>query len=535
MGGCKRILFLFFLFPEILLGQANRYVVFFKDKTNTPYSVSQPSQFLSFKSLERRAKQEIEITEDDLPVDPLYVTQVKNTGARTYFTSRWMNCVLVEIGADSVGMVQSLPFVSHIELVAPNIKLSGGRVRKLKNSGSTAATSSTMMQLQQLGIDEMQSQGFHGENISIAVFDGGFPGVDSAAPFQHLFQTGHVKLTLDFVGNTGNVYQYDEHGTEVLSVIGGSIPGSFSGGAFAANFYLFVTEDVSNEYRIEEYNWLFAAEKSDSAGVDIISTSVGYNEFDNPSMNYSPADLDGKTAVVTQAAVQAMLKGMVVVCSAGNEGNQFWHYITAPADAKGILSCGAVTIEGVRVPFSSVGPTADGRIKPDVVALGSGNAVILPNGSIGSRSGTSFACPLVASLAAGVWQAYPQLTADEVYQAIVKSADQAHTPDNLRGYGLPNFVGVKNYLARSEISDAITIYPNPVFNSLLHVILKEPTDEPLMVTIYDRLGRILSETTINATWQNNPFQINVEGMISGMYLLKVKSPSVVRTFRWIKV
>ena len=537
MGGCKKILVLFFLFPEILLGQANRYIVFFKDKTNTPYSIGQPSQFLSVQSLNRRTKQQIDITPDDLPVDPVYVAQVKNTGARTYFTSRWMNCVLVEIGADSVSTVQSLPFVSSIELVAPGIKLLGGRVGKLKNTGSPAAMSSTMMQLQQLGMDEMQSQGFHGENISIAVFDGGFPGVDSAAPFQHLFQDGRVKLTFDFVGNTGYVYQYDEHGTEVLSVIGGRIPGSFSGGAFAANFYLFVTEDVSSEYRIEEYNWLFAAEKADSAGVDIISTSVGYNEFDDPSMNYSPADLDGKTAVVTRAAVQAMLKGMVVVCSAGNEGNQSWRYITAPADAKGILSCGAVTIEGVRVPFSSTGPTADGRIKPDVVALGSGNAVILPDGSISSRSGTSFASPLVASLAAGVWQAnqHLNLTADEVYQAIVQSADQAHNPDNLRGYGLPNFVGVKNYLARSEMNDAITIYPNPVFNSALQVIMKEPTDETLTVTIYDRLGRILSETTIDATWQNNPFQINVEGMISGMYLLKVKSPSLVKTFRWIKV
>ena len=439
------------------------------------------------------------------------------------------------MGADSVSIVQSLPFVSNVELVAPGKKLLGGRVRKLKNESSTATTSATMAQLQQLGIDEMQSQGFHGENISIAVFDGGFQGVDSTTPFQHLFQNGQVKLTLDFVGNTGNVYQYDEHGTEVLSVIGASIPDFFIGGAFAANFYLFVTEDVSSEYRIEEYNWLFAAEKADSAGVDIISTSLGYNEFDNPSMNYSPTDLDGKTAVVTRAAVQAMLKGMVVVCSAGNEGNQSWHYITAPADAKGILSCGAVNSEGVRVPFSSVGPTADGRIKPDVVALGSGNAVILPAGSIGSRSGTSFASPLIASLAAGVWQAYPQLTAEEVYEAIVKSADQAHTPDNLKGYGLPNFVGVKNYLEASEMNDAIMIYPNPVSNSALHVILKEPTDEPLTVTIYDRMGRTLSESTIDATWQNNPFQINVDGMTSGMYLIKVKSPSLVKTFRWIKV
>ena len=535
MGGCKKIFFFFILFPNLAFGQANRYVVFFKDKTNTPYSISEPSHFLSLKAIDRRAKQKIEITEDDLPVDPSYVAQVKSTGARTFFTSRWMNYVLAEVGADSIAMLQSLPFVSSVELVAPGKKLFGGRIRKLEIRNSTTPAEATMVQLQQLGIDEMHRQGFHGENISIAVFDAGFKGVDSTTPFHHLFQNGQVKLTLDLVGNTGNVYQYDEHGTEVLSVIGANIPGFFTGGAFASDFYLFVTEDVSSEYRIEEYNWLLAAEKADSCGVDIISTSLGYAEFDDPSMNYFPADLDGKTAVVTRAAVQAMLKGMVVVCSAGNEGNQSWHYITAPADAKGILSCGAVDGDGVRVPFSSVGPTADGRIKPDVVALGSGNAVILPSGSIGSRSGTSFASPLIASLAAGVWQAYPKLTADEVYDAIIKSADQAHTPDNLKGYGLPNFAGVRNYLARSEMNDAITIYPNPVSDAALHVLFKEPTDETLSVTIYDRLGRALSESTIDATWQNNPFQINVDGMTSGMYLIKVQGPSLVKTFRWIKL
>ena len=535
MGGYKKLFFLLIFFPHLLHGQANRYVVFFKDKTNSPYSISQPSDFLSSKSIDRRTKQNIDVGQDDLPVNQVYVAQVKNTGARTFFTSRWMNCVLVEMGADSIDRVQSLPFVSRVELAAPGKKLLGGRIGKLKDRNSTATPSATLVQLQQIGLDEMQSQGFHGETISIAVLDGGFTGADSATPFRHLFQNSQVKMTFDFVGNSGNVFQYDEHGTEVLSVIGATIPDSFTGGAFAAGFYLFVTEDVSSEYRIEEYNWLWAAEKADSAGVDIISTSLGYNEFDDPSMSYSPADLDGKTAIVTRAATQAMMKGMVVVCSAGNEGNQSWHYITAPADAMGILSCGAVSSDGVRVPFSSVGPAADGRIKPDVVALGYGNAVILPTGTVGSRSGTSFASPLIASLAAGIWQAYPKLTAVEVYEAIINSADQARTPDNLKGYGLPDFMGIKNYLARAEMNEAVMIYPNPVFDAALHVLFKEPTNESVTVTIYDRLGRTLSESTIDATWRNNPFQINVGGMTSGLYLIKVKSPSLVKTFRWIKV
>ncbi len=535
MGGSRIVINLILIFfPVCLFGQANRYIVFFKDKSNSPYSIDQPEAFLSAKSISRRQKQNIKTIALDLPVNPAYVNQVKSTGARTFFTSRWMNCVLVEMGADSIGRLQSLSVVSSVELVAPGAKLLGGRIKKSLTNKGTAGSYASMAQLQQLGIDEMQSQGFHGENIFIAVLDGGFVGVNSAAPFQHLFQDGQVKGTFDFVGNTGNVYQYHWHGTEVLSIIAADIPGAFTGGAAAASFYLFVTEDVSSEYRIEEYNWLFAAEKADSAGVDIISTSLGYNTFYDSSMDYSYANLDGKTAIITRAANEAILRGMIVVCSAGNEGDKSWHYITTPSDAIGILSVGAVDINGFRAPFSSVGPSADNRIKPEVVALGSGNTVIDPGGFVTSNNGTSFSSPLIASLAAGVWQAYPQLSAQKIRDAIIQSGNQAGTPDNLKGYGLPNFTAIKNIVETKDIDVDITVNPNPASETIVTVTFKKPTNELFTVIIFDCMGQNLSQSTLMVSWQDNPFQLSLYGIAPGMYYIQFKSQTVSRTIKLIK-
>lgn len=535
MAGFRLIFFVLVILPGGLFAQANRYVVHFKDKVNTPYSVSQPGQFLSARSLDRRSRQQIAVTEDDLPVDPDYVHQVRSTGARTFFTSRWMNSVLVEIGADSIGLLQSLPFVSSVELAAPGQKLMGGRIKKFRKLNVAAGSSSTAVQLKQLGIDQMQSEGYHGENIMLAVLDAGFPGVNTIQPFHRLFLNNQITYTFDFVANSGNVYQYDKHGTEVLSVIAGDIPGSFSGGAPAASFCLFVTEDVSTEYRIEEYNWLFAAERADSAGADIITTSLGYNQFDDSSMDYLVSDLDGKTAVITRAASAAIARGIVVVCSAGNEGTNSWHYITAPSDAQGILATGAVTLDGLRASFSSVGPTADSRIKPDVMAMGVATAIINPAGVVGSGSGTSFASPLIAALAAGILQAFPNLTQAEVYNAFIRSGDQAFHPDNLRGYGVPNYVAVRHLLESQEIQDPVMIYPNPVTADTLQVIFKEPTGEMLTITVYDQLGRMLSSSSVVVSWQNNPLTINMEGLSPGLYLIKVKGPSIMKSFRWVKL
>ena len=517
-----------------VVAQNNRYIVFFKDKANTPYTTNEPLKFLSLKSVERRSNQQISVLDEDLPVNPAYVLGVKALGAKTFFTSRWMNCLLIEASVSLVPSIQSLTYVSKVELVAPGVKLTGGRTKKWKNKNATSEESATTAQLEQIGLDKMQAEGYRGENRTIAVFDSGFPGVNVAAPFQDLFQGGRIKDTYNFVANNTNVYQYDDHGTEVLSVMAAETQG-FTGGVIKADYMLFVTEDFTSEYRIEEFNWLFAAEKADSAGVDIINASVGYNLFDDVSMNYKPGDLDGKTAIVTQAAVKASNKGMVVLCSAGNEGNNSWQLVTPPADAPGILAIGSITQQFSKSSFSSVGPSADGRVKPDLVALGSGTAVVKPGGVIGSNSGTSFSSPLVASLVAGVWQAYPELSAKEVYGAIIRSANQFINPDSQKGYGVPHFSAVRNYLESKNLEEWMTLQPNPVTGNAMTITLKDPQGDFLDVIIYDVQGRILTESQIAVTWQNNPYDYALSGLSPGVYFFKVSSQSYSKVVRMVKL
>jgi serine protease AprX len=534
-----KLVLAFVFFASAAQSQVNRYFVYFKDKVGTTYTLSEPAQFLSEKSISRRQKQNISLIEEDLPVNPTYVSQVKNTGAKTFFTSKWFNGVLIETNAATLASINSLPFVSGSELVAPGSKLLGGRVSKIKKvKNSTADQPVNQSQLQQIGIDEMHESGYRGEGISIAIFDSGFTGVNSTSPFADLFTDNRVKQTFNFVTNTTGVYTSDDHGTEVLSIMAAYSPGSYTGGAYKADYFLYLTEDVGSEYRVEEYNWTFAAERADSAGVDVINSSLGYNLFDDQSMDYETSELDGKTAVITKAASRAIEKGMIVVCSAGNEGNNSWKLVTPPADANGILAIGAINSIGSLSSFSSKGPTADGRIKPDVVALGSGTSVIKQSGSLGTVSGTSVASPLVASLAAGVWQEFPLLKSEEVYDAIVTTASLASEPNNLYGYGLPHFRAIENYLKSLSDNESISIFPNPVSGNSFKIKVKEPTDELVHITIYDTRGSRVAESTLKINWQNwldNPFEYDITDLKAGIYFVQVSTGKASATARIAKL
>jgi serine protease AprX len=531
----KFIISFFLVVPFVLQAQTDRYIVYLKDKSGTPFSISNPEQFLSQRSIQRRTNQQIEITEEDLPISPTYHTQLQATGAKVFFSSRWLNCVLVETSPALISSIQLLPFVLRTELVAPGKKLSSGRIKKFKKRKDSSATPATNSQLTMIGIDSMHLDGFRGEGISIAVFDSGFQGVDTSSPFQPIFQEGRLNYSFDFIANSKNVFQYDDHGSEVFSVMAAYATGSFFGGAYKANYTLFVTEDVDSEYRIEEYNWLFAAERADSAGVDVINSSLGYNLFDDPAMDYEKnSDLNGTTAIVSLAAKKAIEKGMMVVCSAGNEGSNSWKFVTPPADVDGVLAIGSVTSAEVKSSFSSIGPTTDGRVKPDVVALGSGTSIVTAGGSVGTASGTSVAAPLISSLVAGIWQRYPYLTSAELYHAIVSSADQFTKPDPLKGYGVPNYNAVKNFLDTIKIDEDFVIYPNPT-NDSLRVTFKKPEGQSVSISIYEPQGKLLSEHTGIVTWQNNPLIIDLTSLSAGLYFVKVKANDIVKTLRIVKL
>ncbi len=513
--------------------QTNRYVISFRDKNNTPYSISQPQEFLSSRAIQRRSRIAFQVTPDDLPVTPSYVTGLSATGAKVFFTSRWMNAALVEASPAIVDLINGLPFVTKSELVAPGKKLSGGRSKQRKQRQVTSAAEVTAPQLQMLGIDKMQADGFNGDGIIVSVLDAGFPGVNTTAPFQTIFTEGRIQFTQDYITNSGNVYQFDAHGTEVFSVIAAQLQGIYTGGLSKASYLLFVTEDVTSEYRVEEYNWLLAAEKADSAGTDLIHASLGYNLFDDSQMDYRISELDGKTAVISRAAGMARDRGIIVVVSAGNEGTNAWHYITPPADVDGILATGAVNASKVKVAFSSFGPSSDGRIKPDVAALGQSVTVIQPNGTTGMSSGTSLAAPLVTSLAAGLLQAYPNLTPAEIVSAIKLSASQAGAPDNQLGFGIPNYTAVKNYIGASRLSEEVVVFPNPA-NATLHLAFKQLPGDQVELTFHDALGKPLSNPAVSVDWLNNPIEISISNLAAGIYFLHVRTAEYRKSFRFVK-
>lgn len=535
-----RILVLVSVISTSAFSQENRYMVFFQDKEGVPYSTSEPLSFLSQKAVDRRLKQGIDITERDLPVQTTYVEGVRNTGADTFFTTRWLNGVLIQCDPALVSTLAALPYVERVEFVAPLAKLQNGGRRSFNLRKKTNHIGfETESQLKMIGIDRMHEAGYKGEGVTIAVLDSGFPGVNTLPAFSDIFSEARFSesVSYDFVHNNPNVFQHDDHGTEVLSVIAAEIPDAFTGGAYEATFQLFITEDVPTEYRVEEYNWLFAAEKADSAGADIIHSSLGYYDFDDPTMNYSLEDMDGKTTVVTRAAQWAADRGILVVTSAGNEGNiASWRIVTAPADAVDVLAIGAVTSTLQKSGSSSIGPTADNRIKPDLAALGVGVKVVKANGQISTSSGTSLAAPLVTSLAAGILQRYPQLTNKEVITLLKQTASQAAKPDNLLGYGIPNFQAVVNFQEHNPQTMAFEIFPNPLLDDTLTI---SPFDPNLIdsceIQVISSQGQIVGSDVAFFDWLNRTYKTDMSGLASGIYYIRVFWEKRRHTFKLIKL
>lgn len=522
--------------------QDNRYMVFFKDKDGITETLAKPIEFLSEKAIQRRLRQSLSVTADDLPVSKAYVQGVRDAGVKTFFTTRWLNGVLVHGTPAAATAIEALPYVKSVEYVGPPARGSSGGRRNVgqRKSGNNLGIE-TENQLQMIGIDKMHQEDHKGKGVTIAIIDSGFPGVNVAGAFDHLFSEGRVQLNVsyDFAHNSADVFQYDDHGTEVLSVIAGYIPDAFSGGAFEATFQLYVAEEVPTEYRVEEYNWLFAAERADSAGVDIIHSSLGYYDFDDTSMNYSLSDMDGKTTVVSRAAQWAADRGIAVITSAGNEGNiTSWKIVTAPADAKDVLAIGGVNSAGQKTGSSSIGPTADNRIKPDLAALGTGVKVVKSNGQVSTASGTSLSAPLVTSLVAGIMQRYPDLGSREVLTLLKQSASQAAKPDNLLGYGIPNFQAVVNFLEQKTQTDPVEIYPNPLIqdDDTLTISPKDPgIFDSCEVEIVSSQGEVLRRTSVKFDWLNRTFKTTLAGLASGIYYVRVISGKRKDTFKLVKL
>lgn len=440
-----------FFFCSVLLAEAQGlYVVKFRDKANSPFQVAQPQAFLGPRALSRRAKQQLEIRPLDLPVNPSYLDQIQALGGKIIHTSRWLNAALVQTpNASTLGSIVALSFVTGLETQG-DIRSGGKLALNLPNSVQTPNFNLT--QLTQLGADQMLREDITGKGILLGVFDSGFSMVHQNAAFRPVYAENRVVFTRDLVDSEADVYDDDAHGALVLSAIGGHLPDSFSGTAPGASFALFRTEDVFSETKLEEWNWLVAAEIADSLGVDIINSSLGYSTFDVAAQNYQYSDMTGQKALITRAANWAAGAGMLVVTSAGNEGRSSWRYITAPADGDSVLAVGAVNANGQLATFSSLGPSASGKIKPEVVAMGSSTQLVAPGSLLQLSNGTSFSSPLIAGFAAGVWQKYPQLTAMELRRVIMESGSLAQAPNNQQGYGLPNWQRIQEALEKVVVT-----------------------------------------------------------------------------------
>jgi subtilisin family serine protease len=389
--------------------------------------------------------------------------------------------------------------------------------------------SDTIFQFDILGIPEMRADGYIGENMLLAVMDGGFEGMPVVPAFTTLFNDNRVLMSYDFIGRTSDVYKYSDHGTNVMSLLAAEqTDPDYAGVIPNASYLLFITEDISVEYRLEEYRWLIAAEKADSAGVDVISSSLGYAIFDDPGMDYMATDLDGLSSVITRAAQKASVKGILVVTSAGNLGfGNPWSTVLFPADIINGLAVGSINSDFSQSVFSPDGPTSDGRIKPDVVALGSGTFVINNTGNIVNKSGTSFAAPAVAGLAAGVWQAYPDISAVDLLNAIRMSSSMSSQPNNMLGYGVPHYRALRNFIDAEQSEKWFAIYPNPVSeNGNLKIKVFDPTsDNNVKIKLFDTLGKQLADDNLNISWQNNEYFLELVSLRPGIYILNLQSDS----------
>ena len=435
--------------------QFTRYIIRFKDKGGNPFSIGNPSQYLSQRALDRRTKYNIAVDSIDLPVTPSYIDSIRLSGNVTILNvSKWLNQVAIQTSdAMALNKINGFPFVISTTPVAArkpgtlvnkkldvpftNVHLQAGRSTQRINDYYNYGQSERQVKIH--NGDFLHNHGFRGEGMQMAVLDAGFYHYLSLPTFDSIRINNQVLGTWDFVANEEEVNADDSHGMHCLSIIAANIPGAFVGAAPKTSFYLYRTEDVASEYPVEEQNWAAGVEKADSIGVDITTTSLGYYDFDGSLFDYAYQDMNGNTSISAKVADIASAKGLLMVAAAGNEGNSSWHYLITPSDADSILSVGAVNVAGNVGGFSSYGPSSDGQVKPAVAAVGVGTVIAnVTTGQPDFGSGTSYACPNIAGIATCLWQAFPEVNNMGIIDALEAAATRANDPDDRVGYGIPD-------------------------------------------------------------------------------------------------
>lgn len=538
------------------------YVVHFTDKANSPYSIENPSAFLSEAALLRRSRQGIPVQTDDIPVNASYLQAVAATGAQIAAVSRWFNTAAVWINNPAmIPVIEALPFVSQVQpmngsgksLAMVNWKSKPFFDQEvndlmvsyldLKNISSNFYNyGGGSQQITMINGIALHNEGYRGQGMVIAVLDAGFRNVNIISAFDSLRANGRILGTKDFVLPGNNVYNpgIHVHGTNVLSIMAANLPGQMVGTAPEASYWLIRTEDAdgpsnNTEYLMEEYYWVAGAEFADSVGASVINSSLGYYTFDNPAQNHTYSDMDGNTTPVTRGANHATGKGILVVNSAGNNGSSPWQYIIAPADGFQVLAVGAVKGDGTYASFSSRGPSADGRVKPDVAARGDSTVYVNSLGQVRAGNGTSYSSPVVAGMAACLWQTILSAGNTSVYQSIIRSGSQYQNPDNFLGYGIPDFQQARVLLSldtsNAKGKGLIRIFPNPAASNLTIEAI-QPGLAIKRIRISDMTGRLLIEK--NYIPERQIVFENIQAINAGIYLLNVDHDKGVETLKMIK-
>jgi len=522
------------------------YAIQFTDKNDNQYSLSAPEAFLSQRSIDRRSRYDIDYKISDLPITSSYVDQVAAIGVDVFSRVKWMNVILIKTTDLSLlDEIEALPFVesyeklSNKDMAKPSsyktfLELEAALVVNERTEVSSNKSvqelnyGQALDQIELINGVPLHEQGFMGQGMVISILDGGFTGADERIIFDSLWDNGRILGSRDFASEDNNAFGGGSHGTKVLSTMGAYWPNKMIGTAPEASYWLIRTEYTDYEYIIEEYNWVVGAAFADSVGTDVINSSLGYNVFDDPTMDHDWDDLDGNTTVVTIGADMAAEKGILVVNSAGNSGGSSWEYITCPADGDSVFTIGAVDYDGDIAYFSSRGLPDDPRVKPNVCAVGSGTVVADPYyDDVTYSSGTSFSSPTIAGMSACLWQAYQELNNKEIMELIESSSSQANNPDTDYGYGIPDYALAYSTLATPNIEKQtirLKHYPNPV----TQILTIEGISEDATLEVYDMNGALVEVYGLVSG------QVNLNYLKPGAYIARVISKNNLQSFGFIK-
>lgn len=526
------------------------YAVQLKDKQHSSFSKDRPTDFLSPQAITRKLRFGIAIDERDLPVSQHYLQQIETQcHCKVSYSSKWFNTAIIRgISDNTARSLSHLSFVKEVNrLGAFSIQNEEKRnldveLSELSETGYTDEMyGKGLRQIEMLNGQLLHELGYEGQGINIAVIDAGFFATDHLPVFQQLREENRIITTRNFAfENTEDVYNWSTHGTSVLSIMAANLQDSLIGTAPKANYYLFVSENVTIESQEEEYNWAAAVEVCDSLGIDIINSSLGYSTFDDETTNYTYADMDGNTTIITRAADIAASKGILVVNSAGNEGDDSWHYLTAPSDADSVLCIGAVDSLGMHAFFSGFGPSSDGRIKPNVSAMGQMTAYASTDSLIRRGNGTSFSSPVIAGMAACLWQAFPEKNNMEIFSTIEQSAHIFLNPNDELGYGIPNFWNAFTLLKLEEEtieSKRVHVFPNPC-SDYIQVTFEINTPRNITISIFDIQGRLMySDKILSNSIANDSLDLNdeIKQLQNGTYLLITEDEKQKDIVRFVKM